>query len=399
MPTETSMTFKVLTLNNIALAGLERLPRDRYEVASEIGHPDAIMVRSADMHKATIPASVKAIGRAGAGVNNIPVEEMSRRGLPVFNAPGANANAVKELVLGGMLLAARNLCESWDYVRTLDGSEEEVQRAVESGKKRFVGSELPGRTLGVIGLGAIGVEVANAALALGMQVIGYDPNMTVERAWQLDSGVRQAVSLDDLFSRSQFISAHVPLSDATRGLVNADRLKLMKPGGVLLNFARAPIADDAAVIASLDQEHLARYVTDFPTVANKSHPKVIALPHLGASTREAEENCAIMIAEHLRDFLENGNIRRSVNFPEAILPRMEGNTRIAIANANVPNMVGQISTALASAGLNISDLLNKSRGEVAYTLADVDGRLPESVVEQISSIEGVLSMRVIPDAA
>ncbi|HRP35632.1 MAG TPA: phosphoglycerate dehydrogenase [Gammaproteobacteria bacterium] len=393
------MTFKILTLNNIALAGLERLPRSLYEVASEIGHPDAVMVRSADMHKTEVPASVKAIGRAGAGVNNIPVEEMSRRGVPVFNAPGANANAVKELVLGGMLLAARNLCESWDYVRTLDGSEDELHRAVESGKKRFVGFELPGRTLGVIGLGAIGVEVANAALSLGMQVIGFDPKMTVQRAWQLNSGVRQAMSLDDLFSRAQVVSVHVPLAEGTRALVNADRLALMKPGGVLLNFSRGAIVDDAAVLASLDEGRLARYVTDFPSMMNKGHPKVIALPHLGASTREAEENCAIMVAENLRDFLENGNIRHSVNFPEAILPRIERNTRIAIANANVPNMVGQISTSLAEAGLNISDLLNKSRGDVAYTLVDVDGKVPGEVVEKLAAIEGVLSLRVIPDAA
>jgi D-3-phosphoglycerate dehydrogenase len=393
------MTFKVLTLNNIALAGLERLPRDRYEVASEIGHPDAVLVRSADMHKTDVPASVKAIGRAGAGVNNIPVADMSKRGVPVFNAPGANANAVKELVIGGMLLAARNLCESWDYVRTLEGDEEELHRAVESGKKRFVGMELPGRTLGVVGLGAIGVEVANAALGLGMQVVGFDPKITVERAWQLNSGVRQAVSLDDLFSRAQIVTVHVPLADGTRALVNADRLALMKPGGMVLNFARGPIVDDAAVLASLDAGHLGRYVTDFPSAANKGHAKVIALPHLGASTREAEENCAIMVAENLRDFLENGNIRHSVNFPEALLPRMEGNTRIAIANANVPNMVGQISTALASGGLNISDLLNKSRGDIAYTLVDVDGPIPDSIVERIAGIEGVLSMRVIPDAA
>ena len=393
------MTFKVLTLNNIALAGLERLPRDRYEVASEIGHPDAVMVRSADMHKTDIPAGVKAIGRAGAGVNNIPVEAMSKRGVPVFNAPGANANAVKELVLGGALLAARNLCEAWDYVRTLDGGGEELNRAVESGKKRFVGFELPGRSIGVIGLGAIGVEVANAALALGMQVIGFDPKMTVERAWQLNSGVRQALSLDDLFTRAQFVTVHVPLVDGTRALVNADRLALMKPGGVVLNFSRGAIVDDDAVLASLDAGHLGRYVTDFPTAANKGHPKVIALPHLGASTREAEENCAIMVAENLRDFLENGNIRHSVNFPEAILPRIEGSTRLAIANANVPNMVGQISTALATAGLNISDLLNKSRGDVAYTLADVDGEVPDGVLERIGAIPGVLSLRVTPDTA
>jgi D-3-phosphoglycerate dehydrogenase / 2-oxoglutarate reductase len=392
------MSFKVLTLNNIALAGLERLPRDRYEVASEIGHPDAVLVRSADMHKMDIPASVKAIGRAGAGVNNIPVEAMSRRGVPVFNAPGANANAVKELVLAGVLLAARNLCEAWDYVRALDGSEEDIHRAVESGKKRFVGFELPGRSLGVVGLGAIGVEVANAALGLGMQVVGFDPKITVERAWQLNSGVRQAVSLDDLFSRAQVVTVHVPLGEGTRSLVNADRLAMMKPGGVLLNFARSAIVDEAAVAAALNSERLARYVTDFPSVGLKGHPKVIALPHLGASTREAEENCAIMVAEHLRDFLENGNIRHAVNFPEALLPRIDG-TRIAIANANVPNMVGQISTALAEAGLNISDLLNKSRGEIAYTLVDVDGRLPDTVLEKIAGIEGVLSLRVVPDAA
>lgn len=393
------MSFKVLTLNNIALAGLERLPRNRYEVASEIGHPDAVMVRSADMHKIEVPTSVKAIARAGAGVNNIPVDIMSKRGVPVFNAPGANANAVKELVLGGMLLAARNLCEAWDYVRTLDGSEDELHRAVESGKKRFVGFELPGRSLGVVGLGAIGVELANTALALGMQVIGYDPKITVERAWQMNSGVRQAVSLDDLFTRSQVVSVHVPLLEGTRALVNAERLALMKPGGVLLNFSRAQIVDDTAVLASLDEGRLGRYVTDFPTIGNKSHPKVIALPHLGASTHEAEENCAVMVAENLRDFLEHGNVRHSVNFPEAILPRMEGSTRIAIANANVPNMVGQISTALASAGLNISDLLNKSRGDLAYTLVDVDGKAPENVLGMIASITGVLSLRVIPDAA
>jgi D-3-phosphoglycerate dehydrogenase / 2-oxoglutarate reductase len=344
------MSFKVLTLNNIALAGLERLPRDRYEVASEIGHPDAVMVRSADMHKIDIPASVKAIARAGAGVNNIPVDLMSKRGVPVFNAPGANANAVKELVLGGMLLAARNLCEAWDYVRTLDGSEDELHRAVESGKKRFVGFELPGRSLGVVGLGAIGVELANAALALGMQVIGYDPKITVERAWQLNSGVRQAVSLDDLFTRSQVVSVHVPLVEGTRALVNAERLALMKPGGVLLNFSRAQIVDDAAVLASLDEGGSAATSRISRRSPTRATPRSSRLPHLGASTREAEENCAVMVAENLRDFLEHGNVRHSVNFPEAMLPRIGGSTRIAIANANVPNMVGQISTALAFRG-------------------------------------------------
>lgn len=392
------MVFRILTLNNIALAGLERLPRDRYEVASEIGHPDAVMVRSADMHRMDLPASVKAVARAGAGVNNIPVEAMSRRGIPVFNAPGANANAVKELVLAGLLLAARNICDAWDYVRALDGDDEELHRAVESGKKRFVGFELPGRTLGVVGLGAIGVEVANSALGLGMQVVGYDPKITVERAWQLDSGVRQAMSLDDLFTRSQFVTAHVPLSDNTRHLVNAERLALMKPGGVLLNFSRAGIVDEDAVMAALESGRLARYVCDFPSNRTRKERRVIALPHLGASTEEAEENCAAMVAENLREFLENGNIRHAVNFPESVLPRTEG-PRLAIANANVPNMVGQISTALAEANLNIADLLNKSRGEVAYTLVDVDGEAPDSVIQRIAGIDGVLSFRLLPPAA
>ena len=391
------MVFRILTLNNIALAGLERLPRDRYEVASEIGHPDAVMVRSADMHRMDLPASVKAIARAGAGVNNIPVETMSRRGIPVFNAPGANANAVKELVLAGLLLAARNICEAWDYVRNLDGDDEELHRAVESGKKRFVGFELPGRTLGVVGLGAIGVEVANSALALGMQVVGYDPKITVERAWQLDSGVRQAMSLDDLFARSRFVTVHVPLADATRDLVNAERLALMKPHGVLLNFARTGIVDEEAVLDALESGRLARYVCDFPSNRSRKDRRVIALPHLGASTLEAEENCAAMVAENLREFLENGNIRHSVNFPEAVMPRTEG-PRFAIANANVPNMVGQISTALAEANLNIADLLNKSRGDVAYTLVDVDGEAPESVIKRIADIAGVLSFRLLPPA-
>jgi D-3-phosphoglycerate dehydrogenase len=316
----------------------------------------------------------------------------------VFNAPGANANAVKELVIAGLLLAARNICEAWDYVRGLEGDDESLHRAVESGKKRFVGFELPGRTLGVVGLGAIGVEVANSALALGMQVVGYDPKITVERAWQLDSGVRQALTLDDLFSRCQMVTVHVPLGDATRHLVNAERLSLMQSGGVLLNFARSAIVDESAVLAALESGRLARYVCDFPSNDLRASPKVIALPHLGASTREAEENCAVMVAEHLRDFLENGNIRHAVNFPEAVMPRTDG-PRLAIANANVPNMVGQISTALAEAGLNIADLLNKSRGEVAYTLVDVDGAVPVEVVERIGKIEGVLSYRSLPPAA
>ena len=386
--------FKILTLNNISVRGLDRLPRDRYEVASEIGHPDAVMLRSADMHSLEIPASVLAVGRAGAGTNNVPVKKLSERGVPVFNAPGANANAVKELVLTGMFLAARNVCQAWNYVRQLEGDDHALEEAVEKGKKKFVGYELPGKTLGVVGLGAIGVEVANAALGLRMKVLGYDPQITVQRAWQLSSGVEQALSLDDLFARCDFVTVHVPLNDQTRGLVSAARIKLMRRGSAVLNFARGQIVDEQAVLAGLDAGQLSSYICDFPTNAIKGHPKVVALPHLGASTGEAEENCAIMVADTLRDFLENGNVRNSVNFPEAVLPRV-GENRLAIANANVPNMVGQISTSLAEARLNIADLLNKSRGDIAYTLIDTDAPIPPDVLAKLRAIPGVLSARLV----
>ncbi len=388
------MSYKILTLNNIAVAGLDKLPRPEYEVASEIGHPDAILLRSFDMHAMDIPESVRAVARAGAGVNNIPVERLSAMGIPVFNAPGANANAVKELVLAGLFLAARNICAGWDYVRQLEGDAKAVHEAVESGKKQFAGYELPSRTLGVVGLGAIGVEVANAALGLGMHVVGFDPQLTVERAWQLSSGVQQARSLDDLFSRSNMITVHVPLNDHTRHLVNGERVHLMPQGGAVLNFARGGIVDEDEVLAALDDGHLHAYVTDFPTPRSKDHPGVIGLPHLGASTAEAEENCASMVAVNLRDYLENGNVRHSVNFPEAVMPRTPG-ARLAIANANVPNVIGQVSTALADAGANIADLLNKSRGELAYTLVDVDGELAPDVVGRISAIDGVLAVRAL----
>jgi D-3-phosphoglycerate dehydrogenase len=389
------MPFRVLTLNNISVRGLERLPRDRYELASEIGHPQAILLRSADMHSMEIPPTVLAVARAGAGTNNIPVAALSRRGIPVFNAPGANANAVKELVIAGLLLSARNICPAWEFVRSLPGDDHAIEKAAEAGKKRFVGVELPGRTLGVVGLGAIGVEVANAAHLLGMNVLGYDPQITVQRAWQLSSGVEQAVSIDDLFARSDMITVHVPLMDATRGLVNAQRIRLMRKGATILNFARAGIVDEPAVMAAIDAGTLSGYVCDFPSAANKDHPKVVALPHLGASTGEAEENCAMMVADTLRDFLEHGNIRHSVNFPEAALPRVPGTYRISVSNSNVPNMVGQVSTRLAAAGLNIADLLNKSRGELAYTLIDTDAPVSTVVLEEISSIEGVLSARLV----
>ena len=389
------MTYRILTLNEISPKGLARLPRERYEVGAAVTAPDAILVRSADMHAFSVPAAVRAIGRAGAGTNNIPVEAMSRRGIPVFNAPGANANAVKELVLAGLLLAARNIAPAWQFARNLRGDDAALEAAVEAGKKRFVGFELPGRTLGVVGLGAIGVEVANSALALGMKVLGYDPQITVRRAWQLSSSVEQALSLEDLFARADAISVHVPLTDATHGLVNAARLALMKPDGTLLNFARAAIVDEAAVIAALEARRLHAYVCDFPSVALKDHPQVVTLPHLGASTGEAEENCAVMVAEQVRDFLENGNIRNSVNYPEAVLPRVPNTTRVAIANSNVPNMVGQISTCLAGARLNIADLLNKSRGGYAYTLIDTDGVVAPEVLARIGAIEGVLSARIL----
>jgi D-3-phosphoglycerate dehydrogenase len=389
------MRYRILTLNNISARGLERLPRERYEIASDLDRPDAVLVRSADMHSTPIPDSVRAVGRAGAGVNNIPVAELSKRGIPVFNSPGANANAVKELVLAGLFLAARNICPAWSFARSLTGDDHTIDEAVEKGKKKFVGFELPGRTLGVVGLGAVGVEVANSALALGMKVLGYDPQITVQRAWQLSSTVEQALSLDDLFARADAITVHVPLNDHTKKLVNEARLKLMKKSGIILNFARAPIVDDEAVVAALDSGRLHSYICDFPKNALKDHPKVVTLPHLGASTGEAEENCAVMVAEQVRDFLENGNIRNSVNYPEAVMPRAPNTTRLVIANSNVPNMVGQISTSLASARINIADLLNKSRGEYAYTLIDTDGTVGEDILKRIRGISGVLSARIV----
>ncbi len=391
--------FKVLTLNNISTLGLERLPRDTYEVASDISKPDAILLRSFKMHDMDIPASLLAVGRAGAGTNNIPVAKMAEAGIPVFNAPGANANAVKELVIAGLLLASRNICQANAYVRALEGNDEEVEKQVEAGKKKYAGFELPGRTLGVIGLGAIGIRVANAAQALGMKVLGFDPNMTVSNAWQLDSGVQQALSVDDLVSRSDFLTVHVPLLDATRNLINADRIKLMRKGGVVLNFARGGIVDEAAVLAALDSGHLSAFVSDFPTNQGRHHDKVIALPHLGASTAEAEDNCAVMVAEQLKDFLETGTIRNSVNFPSAELPLDPGAWRIVIANANKPNMVGQISTLLGEHDLNIHDLLNKSRGDLAYTLVDVDSAPGAEVLQAIQTIEGVLKVRLIEPRA
>jgi D-3-phosphoglycerate dehydrogenase len=386
--------FKILTYNNISAAGLEKLPRERYEVASELQHPDAILLRSFDLHGVPIPDTVKAVGRAGAGVNNIPVADYSKRGIPVFNAPGANADAVKELTIAGLLLAARHIPEAWDFARKLDGNDEAINQQVEKGKKHYAGFELAGKTLGVLGLGAIGVKVANAALGLGMRVIGFDPLLTVESAWQLSSAVARATSIDDLIAKADLVTLHVPLNDHTRKIINGSRLDIMKNGAVLVNFSRAGVVDEAAVCAALANGKLHAYVSDFPSRALLAEPRAIALPHLGASTAEAEDKCAAMVAEQLRDFLEHGNIRNSVNFPEVVMPWFEG-VRLAVANQNVPNMVSQISAALAEANLNISELLNKSRGDYAYTLIDLNSAVPDETLARIRSIQGVLSARLI----
>lgn len=385
--------YKILTLNNISVKGLSRLPREDYEVTSEASHPDAILLRSFKMHDMDIPESVAAIGRAGAGVNNIPIEKMTEKGVPVFNAPGANANAVKELALAGLLMASRNIYPGMQFASTLKGSDAEVSKAVESGKKNFVGFELHSKTLGVIGLGAIGLRVANAASALGMKVVGYDPQISVENAWKLSRNIEQAISLDHLFSQCDAVTVHVPLIDATKGLVSKARIESMNDGGIIVNLARGGICDDEAVLAALESGKLSSYVIDFPTAELLQHPRVISFPHLGASTDEAEENCAIMVADQVRDFLEDGTVRNSVNFPEAVMPRGGTGCRVTIANANVPNMVGQISTILANAGLNIADLLNKSRGDLAYTIIDLDGRIEEGALQALRDIEGVLSVR------
>lgn len=387
--------YKIQTLNNISVKGLEKFPRDSYEVASEMQNPDAYMLRSLKLHDMEIPKSVLAIGRAGAGVNNIPIEKMSTLGIPVFNAPGANANAVKELVLTGMLLGCRNICQAWDCAKNLEGDDESIAKEVEQVKKNYVGFELPGRTLGVIGLGAIGTSVANTAKDLGMGVVGFDPAITVERAWQLSSSIESANTVDELLAKSDFVTIHVPFNEGTKNLINASRISTMNDNAIILNFSRNGIVNDEDVVAALDSGKLYAYVCDFPSNLLKNHPRVITLPHLGASTAEAEENCAIMIADQLKDFLENGNIRNSVNFPMVKMPRVSGGHRMAIANSNVPNMVGQISSILAETGHNILDLLNKSRGDLAYTLLDVDTEITDDVVNQIKNIDGVLSVRTI----
>jgi len=393
----TTKKFEILVLNQIAQIGLKRLPSESYHVGKDVAMPDAILVRSQDMHAMTIPDSVRAIGRAGAGTNNIPVKAMSVRGVPVFNAPGANANAVKELVLAGMLMAARNLPAALAFVASLSGDDEGLAKRIEDGKKQFAGVELPEHTLGVIGLGKIGSIVADTAIKLGMNVLGYDPEITVDAAWGLPAQVKKAHSIDEVLKASDFVTLHVPLLEVTRHLIGAKNLKLMRHGTVLLNFSREEIVDPKAVVEAIESKQLKYYVTDFPASVLIGNPGVIALPHLGASTREAEDNCAMMVVDQVRDYLENGNIQNAVNFPSVAMQR-EVPYRVAITNANVPNMLGQISGAMAKAGLNIHNMLNRSKGEMAYTLVDVDSAVSEAVVAQIASIPGVLAVHYVPRA-
>lgn len=387
--------YHILTLNHISPVGLKRFPASHYTVGNHVTEPDAILVRSFNMLKTEIPARVKAIGRAGAGTNNIPVAQMNARGVPVFNTPGANANAVKELVLAGMLMAARNLVPAIRFTDALVGDDTTLHKLVEEGKKQFAGTELPGRTIGVIGLGAVGRLVADAALRLGMKVLGYDPEITVDAAWSLPSEVRKAHSIEELLRNSDFVTLHVPLVDVTHHMINAKRVHTMKSDMILLNFSRDQVVEEDAVLAGIAAHKIKYYVCDFPTQKLKHHPAVVTLPHLGASTQEAEDNCAVMVVDQVRDYLENGNIMNTVNFPDVVMAR-ESPYRIAIANANVPNMVGQISTDLAKAGLNIHNMVNKSRGDMAYTLVDVDSPVSQEVIDQIAAIDGVLMVRYLP---
>lgn len=387
--------FKIKTLNTIAAIGLNQFPRELYEIASDLQHPDAILLRSYSLHDVVIPSSVKAVGRAGAGLNNVPVNVLTKRGIPVFNTPGANANAVRELVIAGMLLASRHICRAWQYVNQLQDKNDILHQEIEKNKKQFVGFELMGKTLGIIGLGSIGVKVANAAISLGMKVVGYDPTITVNRAWELSAEVKQAHSIDDLLIEADFVSFHVPLTDATKHMISASRLQLMKNSAVLLNFARDEIIDHLALAEALKEKKILAYVTDFPNAIIKDYPQVISLPHLGASTKEAEENCAVMIANQIRQFLEVGSITNAVNFPTVAISPVTQGTRLAIINDNIPNMVAQISSKLASAGLNIISLLNQSLNEIAYTLIDVNSEVNAATYQEITKIAGVIQVRCL----
>ncbi len=386
--------FNIKTINNISDKGLNRLPAESFSVSPEIDNPDAIILRSQNLHDMEIPANLKVVGRAGAGTNNVPVEQLGEQGIVVFNAPGANANAVKELVIAGMLLACRNICQAWQYAANVEGSDEEQNKAVEAGKKKYVGYELPGRTLGVIGLGAIGVEIANVAVALGMRVVGFDPTITVKSAWRMSSEVEEMASVEELLKQADFVTFHVPLIDATLNLLSAERIAGMKDGAVILNFARHGIVNDDAVLAALESGKLNAYVCDFPSEKLKRNDRVITLPHLGASTAEAEENCAMMVADQIKDFLENGNIKNSVNFPAVKLPR-GGKSRVALTHKNMPDMIAKISTAVGDAGYNIFHMRNESRNDLAYTLMDIECEIGEDLIEKFGDIEGVLKARQV----
>jgi D-3-phosphoglycerate dehydrogenase len=390
--------FRIQTLNQISLKGLERFPREGYEVASELSRPDAILLRSHKLSADKVEKSLRAVARAGAGVNNIDVPAFTERGVPVFNTPGANANAVKELVLAALLLGSRGILEGLDWVRGLEASDAAAMHAtIEAEKKRFKGSELKGKTLGVVGLGAIGSRVADMAIALDMQVLGYDPALSVEAAWRLPNQVRRMENLHALCAQSDYITLHLPLLDATRDLINAEALANMRPRTVLLNFAREGIVDDQAVVDSLKAEKLGRYLTDFPSPVLRGQPGVLATPHIGASTVESEENCAVMAANQLMDFLENGNIVNAVNFPTLVLERTAG-VRIAVTNRNVPRMLGHVLSVLAEADINVVDMLNKSREDIAYNLLDLEARPDESVLAALEKIEGVINVRLVDPA-
>jgi len=386
--------FNIKTINNISDKGLNRLPAENFKVAPEIDNPDAIILRSQKLHDMKIPATLKVVGRAGAGTNNVPVERLGEHGIVVFNAPGANANAVKELVIAGMLLACRNICQAWQYAANVEGTDEEQNKAVEAGKKKYVGYELPGRTLGVVGLGAIGVEIANVAVALGMRVVGFDPTITVKSAWRMSSAVEEMASLDELLKQADFVTFHVPLIDATLDLLNAGNIVNMKDDAVILNFSRHGVVNDDAALAALESGKLKAYICDFPAEKLKRNDRVITLPHLGASTAEAEENCAMMVADQIKDFLQNGNIKNSVNFPAVSLPR-GGQSRVALTHKNMPDMIAKISTAVGDAGYNIFHLRNESRNELAYTLMDVESEVGDDLIEKFVAIEGVLKARKV----
>ncbi|RYY75048.1 MAG: 3-phosphoglycerate dehydrogenase [Gammaproteobacteria bacterium] len=390
--------FKIKTYNTISIKGLSRFGRDKYEVASDIGAPDAYILRSHKLHGEPLPSSVKAVARAGAGTNNVPVSDYSKLGVVVFNSPGANANAVKELVLTGMLLGSRGILNGMAYVNGLTHmtDAEEMSKLLEKEKSNFAGFELQGKTLGIVGLGAIGSMIADAALALGMNVVGFDPALSVEAAWRLPNQVTKAENLQSLLARSDYVTLHVPAIDATKHMINADTLKVMKQGSVLLNFARESIVDAHAVVASLDAGHLGKYICDFPEPILLNRSDVYAMPHIGASTEEAEENCAIMAANQLMDYLENGNIKNSVNFPAVSMDRNPGTgARITFSNSNVAGVLGHVLSLLADKNVNVVDMVNKSRGDLAYNIIDVQQAPSAAVLDAIAKVEHVIAVRVI----